>query len=273
MPDNYNSNSDLYDDEVIIITPPPDPVDDEIIGDEVLDIDKTDTTFTDVTVINDQLDTLDSVINTDTDTTISEAKPVKELKKEITPKKVVHFISSVLLYSILTILAIIFIMFVAYVVDQKIGDSKGEKRSPLFGAYVIISESMVPKIKVNDAVVTMRVSEKNIHVNDIITFLSKDIETKGTPITHRVVGIVYEDKENKKVLGYRTKGDNNNTQDFALIKPNEVLGKVYIRIPKVGYLQSFISKPIGWIICIVIPCMILVFSDTIKIIDLKKKEE
>ena len=164
-------------------------------------------------------------------------------------------------------------MFVAYVVDQKIGESKGEKRSPLFGAYVIISESMVPKINVNDAVVTMRVGEKQIHVNDIITFLSKDIETRGTPITHRVVGIVYEDKDNKKVLGYRTKGDNNNTQDFALIKPDEVLGKVYIRIPKVGYLQSFISKPIGWVVCIVIPCLILIFSDTTKLISLTKKEK
>lgn len=190
---------------------------------------------------------------------------------KIDPKKIVHFITSIILYSIMTILVIIALMFIAYVVDQKIGESKGEKRSPLFGAYVIISESMVPKIKVNDAVVTMRVSEKYIKKNDIITFLSKDIETMGTPITHRVVGIVYD--ENHKVLGYRTKGDHNNTQDFAIIKPDEVLGKVYIRIPKVGYIQSFLTKPIGWITIIIIPCLLIIGSDVKKIYTIKKEEE
>ena len=155
-------------------------------------------------------------------------------------KKIMHILSSILLYSILTIIGIIAIMFIAYFVDQKIGMKKGENRAPLFGAYVIISESMVPKINVQDAVITMRVSEKQIKKNDIITFISKDIQTRGTPITHRVVGIVYEENDSTKVLGYRTKGDHNNTQDFAIIKPDEVLGKVYLRIPKVGYIQSFL---------------------------------
>ena len=180
-------------------------------------------------------------------------------------KKVFHFISSVLLYTILVIIGIIVLMFGAYFVDQKIGMSKGESRAPLFGAYIIISESMIPRINVNDAVVTMRVSEKHIKVNDIITFVSKDIETQGTPITHRVVGIVYEDDNSKKVLGYRTKGDHNNTPDFALIAPKEVLGKVYLQIPYIGYIQSFLSKPIGWILVIVVPCLLIIGSDILKI--------
>ena len=145
--------------------------------------------------------------------------------KKWNAKTILHFLTSVFLYSILTILGVIFIMFIAYFIDQKVAASRGETRAPLFGAYVIISNSMVPSINVHDAVVTVRVSEKNIKMNDIITFISKDIQTRGTPITHRVVGIVYEE-DNKTVLGYRTKGDHNNTQDFALIKPDEVLGKV-----------------------------------------------
>ena len=131
-------------------------------------------------------------------------------------RKVTHFISSVFLYVILTIIGIVFIMFLAYFIDQQVGKSRGEARNPLFGAYVIISESMIPTINVKDAVITMRVTEKDIKVNDIITFISKEIKTQGTPITHRVVGIVYEDPPmNTKVLGYRTKGDNNNTQDLC----------------------------------------------------------
>lgn len=193
------------------------------------------------------------------------------MKMEVKAKKnsfkmVFHFISSVLLYSVLVVIGLIVLMFGAYFVDQKIAMSKGESRAPLFGAYIIISESMIPRININDAVVTMRVSEKNIKVNDIITFLSKDIQTQGTPITHRVVGIVYEDPTTKnKILGYRTKGDHNNTPDFALISPNEVLGKVYLQIPYVGYIQSFLTKPIGWLVVIVIPCLLIIGSDVLKI--------
>ena len=188
-------------------------------------------------------------------------------------KKIMQILSSILLYSILAIIGIIAIMFIAYFIDQRIGMKNGENRSPLFGAYVIISNSMVPTINVQDAVVTMRVTEKNIKVNDIITFVSKDIETRGTPITHRVVGIVYENPETKdKVIGYRTKGDHNNTQDFAIIKPDEVLGKVYLRIPMIGYIQMFLTKPIGWLVAIVIPCLLIIGNDIIKIgKDLNKK--
>ena len=189
-------------------------------------------------------------------------------------RKVTHFISSVFLYVILTIIGIVFIMFLAYFIDQQVGKSRGEARNPLFGAYVIISESMIPTINVKDAVITMRVTEKDIKVNDIITFISKEIKTQGTPITHRVVGIVYEDPPmNTKVLGYRTKGDNNNTQDFALIAPSEVLGKMLIRIPMIGYVQTFLTMPIGWFVAIVIPCFIVIFGDVSKIIKSTKKKK
>ena len=187
-------------------------------------------------------------------------------------RKISHFISSVLLYVILAIVGIILIMFIAYFVDQQIGKSKGEARNPLFGAYVIISESMIPSINVNDAVVTMRATEKDIKVNDVITFISKEIDTKGTPITHRVVGILYEDApKNTKVLGYRTKGDHNNTQDFALIAPDEVLGKMLLRIPLIGYVQTFLTQPIGWFLVIVVPCFIIIVGDISKIIKSTKK--
>ena len=196
---------------------------------------------------------------------------VIEIQQKSTVKLVFQFLSSVVLYTIISILVLVFIMFIMYFVDQQIGRSKSENRSPLFGAYIIISDSMVPRINVYDAVITARVSEKNIKVGDIITFISKEIDTKGTPITHRVAGIVY-DETKKNVLGYRTKGDHNNTEDFALIKPNEVLGKVYLRIPFVGYLQMILTNPIGWIILIVVPCLLLIGSDVIKIFRTVKEQ-
>ena len=162
-------------------------------------------------------------------------------------------------------------MFAAYFIDQKMAASKGEFRQPLFGAYVIISESMIPSINVYDAVVTMRTSQEDIEKYDIITFLSKEIHTAGTPITHRVIEIVHDPDDENKILGYRTKGDHNNTPDFALISPNEVIGKVVFRIPLIGYLQTFMTKPIGWVLIIVLPCLLIIGGDVLKLI--KSKEE
>lgn len=186
-----------------------------------------------------------------------------------TYKKVFHFVSSIFFYSIMAILVVVVCMFLAYFVDQKVGLNQGQKRQPLFGAYIIMSNSMIPNINVQDAVVTIRVKENNIKVNDIITFLSKEIETNGTPITHRVIGIVNTDNGIK----YRTKGDNNNTEDFALISPEEVIGKVFFRIPMIGYVRTFLAKPIGWLIIIVIPCLFIIGSDILKLFKVTKKSK
>lgn len=183
-------------------------------------------------------------------------------------RKVIHFLSSVLFYSIMALLVVVVFMFFAYFIDQKIGMKQGQKRQPLFGAYIIMSNSMVPSINVRDAVVTMRVSQNKIEMNDIITFISKNIETNGTPITHRVIGIV----ETESGIKYRTKGDHNNTADFALISPDEVIGKVYLKIPMIGYIQYFLTKPIGWLLIIVIPCLFIIGGDVLKLFKSTKQQ-
>lgn len=187
-----------------------------------------------------------------------------------TVRKVLHFLSTVLLYSLLIIVLIIAVFFGAYVIDQMIGMKNHEDRSPLFGVYVIISPSMVPNINVYDAVVTMRVPTEKIEMYDVITFLSKDIDTHGTPITHRVVGIV-ETEDGK--IGYRTKGDNNNTEDNALIMEDEVIGKVLFRIPMIGYVRNFITSKLGWLLIVVLPCVGVIIYDIGKLVGLIKNSK
>lgn len=187
-----------------------------------------------------------------------------------TVRKILHFLSTVLLYSLLIIVLIIAVFFGAYVIDQMIGMKNHDDRSPLFGVYVIISPSMVPNINVYDAVVTMRVPTEKIEMYDVITFLSKDIDTHGTPITHRVVGIV-ETEDGK--IGYRTKGDNNNTEDNALIMEDEVIGKVLFRIPMIGYVRNFITSKLGWLLIVVLPCVGVIIYDIGKLVGLIKNSK
>ena len=128
---------------------------------------------------------------------------------------------------------------------------------------------MVPTINVNDAIVVKRVKDNTLNIGDIITFSSNDVYFKGLTVTHRVVG---------KQLGvdgnyiYRTKGDNNSLEDTALVNVGNIYGKVVIKLPKIGYVQAFVSSPFGFIISIVLPVLLVLIYEIWRVIRVVKRE-
>lgn len=119
---------------------------------------------------------------------------------------------------------------------------------------------MVPTIKVEDAVVIQRKEQNELKKGDIITFTSNDPRYSGLTITHRIVG-VEKSKDNK--VYYRTKGDNNNTEDSSLVPYDNINGKVILRIPKIGYIQYALTSSYGIVFLVVIPCLGIVIYDII----------
>lgn len=185
------------------------------------------------------------------------------MKKSI--KKAFSILSTIFFHSILVLTSIIVLAVLAYFIDQGIGKKNGLTRAPLFGAYIIITGSMEPNIMIDDAVITMRRNKEDIKVNDVITFVSQNPNHNGVTITHRVVGIV---KLDNGKISYRTKGDYNSIPDSSLVEYDNILGKVLFKIPKIGYLQAII-KNYKLLVLIVIPCMLIIFSDIFK--GLKRK--
>ncbi len=184
-----------------------------------------------------------------------------------TIKKILHFITTVIMYSVFLVLIFVGLILILYVVDIKRNAASGQYKPPLFSAYVIISPSMVPTINVQDAVIIKRVEGKDIKLGDIITFTSTDGRYSGVTITHRVVRI---EKTSSGKYMFRTKGDNNNAEDATLVGEDYINGKVILRIPMIGYIQYFLSQAYGWIIAIVIPCLGIIIYDIIKVIKLIK---
>ncbi len=177
-------------------------------------------------------------------------------------KKVLHYFTSLVMYSVLLILILIAIAFVAYYVDLQINAANGFTKPPLISAYTIVSPSMVPTIDVRDVIVTKRVEVENVEIGDVITFTSADPLYKGITITHRVVG--FANSSSGEIL-LRTKGDNNNAEDSALVGDNQLIGKVVLIIPFIGYIQELLSNMYGWLILIVIPCLTIITIDIVKI--------
>ena len=188
-----------------------------------------------------------------------------ETKNKLTTiKNIFHFIATVLMYSICLIMIIVFLVFVINFIDKQHNIKSGNDKKDLFSAYTIVSPSMVPSINVLDVVVTMRVDDpENLKKGDIITFNSTEYSYSGVTITHRISNI---DKTSNGQYLFTTKGDNNNTEDSARTSFDKIYGKVLFRIPKIGYIQYYLSSILGWVAIIIVPAVMIIGYDIYKLI-------
>ncbi len=171
-----------------------------------------------------------------------------------------HFVARAFLISIFCLMSIFCVVLFCYFGDLLL-NSNNSNRSPLFSTYIIVSPSMVPTININDAVLVKRVDNDKYSVGDIITFNSSDINYEGLAVTHRIVS--KESYEDESI--YTTKGDNNKTIDPAVVKTDAIYGKVYFRIPAIGNIQHFFSKPTNFFLSLLIPAVIFLLYDLFRI--------
>lgn len=186
---------------------------------------------------------------------------VKVLKKK---ENTFKYIVSVLSYALFIWLLLIGGTLLLYVADIKIRAAKGDYSAPVFNAYVVLSGSMLPEIAIKDIVVTKKVPAEELEIDDIITFVSPDTRYGGISITHRIIDKYYD--ESIGTYTYRTKGDNNNVADSALVPNENVLGRVILKIPRLGYLQDLLASKGGVIIVVLIPCLVILSYDIMKIL-------
>lgn len=124
-----------------------------------------------------------------------------------------------------------------------------------FKILIVQSGSMEPAIHTGSIVLVM--PARDYRANDIITF--SDSPNSQTPTTHRIVEI----KNDNSQIAFVTKGDANNAADRKEVAPDKVIGKVRLSVPFAGYVIDFVKKPLGFILVIIIPAL-LVISDEIK---------
>lgn len=134
-----------------------------------------------------------------------------------------------------------------------------------FKILMVQSGSMEPTIHTGSVVFVKPLSEYKI--NDIITF--GQISKTQTPTTHRISDI----KVNAGDVFYITKGDANNGPDQKEITKKEIIGKVLLDIPYFGYAVSFAKTKFGFALIIIIPALVVILEESIKIKnELRKKK-
>lgn len=110
-----------------------------------------------------------------------------------------------------------------------------------YKSFVIVSGSMEPTIMTGDAILVKEVPQNEIKVNDIISFSQGEMN-----VTHRVIEIIEENGIKK----YKTKGDNNNTEDKEKITYEQIEGKYQFKINQFGIITEILKSKITLIILI-----------------------
>ncbi|HKY57234.1 MAG TPA: signal peptidase I [Aeromicrobium sp.] len=102
--------------------------------------------------------------------------------------------------------------------------------------YTILTGSMRPSLPPGTLVVIKPAPVDDLRVGDVVTY---QLESgKPQVVTHRIVKIGI-DLEGDPV--FTTRGDTNDVADAKPVRPVQIRGKLLYSVPKLGYVNNFIS--------------------------------
>ena len=207
--------------------------------------------------------------------------------KTKTAEKVLNIIKTVLVSIVVTIAVS---MMVFTIVSVTMFD---ENDRNIFGYkfYIVQSDSMRDIKEVDedgnvtiksgyfdiyDVIISKEVTDySSLKDGDIITFMCLDSNSEdyyGKTITHMIRGKVTDGE----YPVFQTFGTTTGSNDPFFVESSWILGEYQCMIPFAGPLFRFLKQPVGYVVCILIPFLLLILSQGINFIKLfrqYKKEQ
>lgn len=136
--------------------------------------------------------------------------------------------------------------------------------------YTILSPSMKDVYPTGSLIYVKKTDPASLDVKDVITFRISENMTA----THRIIELV-PDEDDPGVVRFRTKGDNNDSPDGALVEYSDVLGTPVFCIPLLGFLAQYIQSPSGSVVAITVGIASILFVSIVDIVtdDKDKKRD
>ncbi len=135
----------------------------------------------------------------------------------------------------------------------------------LFGykAYIVRSDSMSTVngdeskgyFDAGDLIFVKEVEPSTLKEGDIISYTSTNTENFGETVTHMIRSLTTDADGNP---GFITYGTSTDTDDANVVTYDYVLGKYAGHIPKVGTFFQFLKTTPGYIVCILLPFLLLI---------------
>lgn len=140
----------------------------------------------------------------------------------------------------------------------------------IFGykAFIVLSDSMKGEFDAGDLVLVKEVDPTTLQVGDIIAYTSQNTESFGETITHKIREVKTDDQGN---LGFITYGISTDTNDETLVTSEYVIGEYQNNLPGIGKFFQFLKTTPGYIVCILIPFLVLIVIEGVRCINLFKQ--
>lgn len=133
------------------------------------------------------------------------------------------------------------------------------------GKYIplnVMTDSMEPTIMEGDFIIMEECDPESLEVGDVISFLATEQDYVIIK-THRIVAV----DTSSGFKAFTTRGDNNDVNDSVPVFSADIVGKWNdVKIPKLGKVLNFISSKTGFLVCIVLPLLVLFIYQIYKFI-------
>ena len=192
-----------------------------------------------------------------------------------TAKKILNIALKVVTWLLvaLTVFMMIFTVVTVTTVDRNDRSIFGVKFYIVQTDSMSLSENnkdMDVHFNAGDIVIIKNVDDpRALQAGDIIAFMSTNSVSYGETVTHMIHEV--KKTEDGKVLGYVTYGTNTGTDDEALVEPEYVLGAYSGKLPGVGNFFAFVKSTPGYIVCILVPFLLLILYNGVNVIRLFRK--
>ena len=186
------------------------------------------------------------------------------MDQKIDVKKIIEVVKTVFTW-IVVAFAVCIMIFTLVSVNTF---DKNERNLFGFKFFVVQTDSMAKTdFKAGDIVIAKEVKDlRELKAGDIITFISESSHNYGETVTHKIREVT---KDADGSIAFKTYGTTTDTDDEALA--TIVVGKYVGNIPNLGAFFLFLKTTPGYIICILIPFLILIISQGINCIQLFRR--
>lgn len=185
-------------------------------------------------------------------------------------KKAWNILSTVLVW-IVVIVAVLMMVFTIVSVNTF---NRNDRELLGLRFYIVLSDSMsATDFDAGDLVVVKEVDPTTLQEGDIIAYQSQSSENYGQTVTHKIRTKTTDANGNP---GFITYGTTNNVDDETIVTYPFILGKYQASLPGLGSFFQFLKTPRGYIVCILIPFLLLIAYqglNCVKIFRLYKAEQ
>lgn len=185
-------------------------------------------------------------------------------------KKTWEIISNVLVW-LLVIVAVGMMVFTIVSVNTF---NRSDRNIFGYKAYIVLSDSMsATDFDAGDLILAKQVDPWTLQPGDIIAFTSQDTESYGQTITHKIRSLTTDANGNP---GFITYGTTTGVDDAQVVTYPFIQGKYQFALPGVGTFFQFLKTTQGYIVCILIPFLLLILYqglNCVKIFKMYKAEQ